>query len=317
MIHSFADITGIPALLIILLLFYLFVYTPIKLVVKVIAHGSKKAERIRLLQQQTVIAEYDSPAGLTPAEIGFLFDTKINITEIFATIVSLQQRGLVTIEDEDKLKVIEVKNAPNDIKPFDKYVLNALKNGTKVNKKINIGEAITMDKAFTIESRNDGDKIINKRFLKNVRWGSELILRQELQSQGYIKTTKEQVRSVGVRLGFIMVVIVWVLPLWAFHPKNFADALALMAFFTFFAPFFLIVAIFLLLNYQKIAGEPWLGTPKLKEIWPDIEGYRQFIEQVEADRLKFESENTKGTVKNKTLPYAIALGFNTGWKKKI
>jgi hypothetical protein len=69
--------------------------------------------------------------------------------------------------------------------------------------------------------------------------------------------------------------------------------------------------------YQKIAGEPWLGTKKLKQVWSEIEGYRHFIEVVEADKLEFDSENTKGIVKNKTLPYAIALGFNTGWTKKI
>jgi hypothetical protein len=58
-------------------------------------------------------------------------------------------------------------------------------------------------------------------------------------------------------------------------------------------------------------------TKKFKQIWPEIEGYRDYIRQVEVDELKFESEELKTSSKNKALPYAIALELNTEWQKRF
>ena len=83
------------------------------------------------------------------------------------------------------------------------------------------------------------------------------------------------------------------------------------------SPGYFMLSLFIYMKYIKIAGESWLGSVKLKQVWPEIEGYRYYIEVVDADQLKFESENTKGLAKNKALPYAVALGINTNWLKTV
>lgn len=289
------ELSGTPALLVMIVLLslfaYLFLYLPVKLITTVIAHGKQKADRLRLLQQKTVIAEYDPPANLTPAEIGFLFDAKLSIAEVFATIVNLQQRSLATIgENEGKLMVYEVKIGQSST-AFEGYILGRLD--------------------------NHKGKTINKRFLENIRRSGDQVMKQQLQEKGYLLPIKEQIKRSFLRLSFIMAMLIILFPVLAFRPNTLEEITNTVFFLIVFWPGYFIVSIFLYSTYQKIAGEPWLGTGKLKQIWTDIEGYRGFIQMVELDNLQFESETTKGIIKDKTLPYAIALGFNTGWLKKV
>jgi hypothetical protein len=281
------EINGIAALLIFLLLLYVFIYLPIKLTVKIIAHAKAKTDRMRKLTANVVVAEYDPPEGLSPAEIGYLLDTKLGDEEVFATIVQLEQRGFVSLDGQ---KVIEVKQPSKEINDFEKYVLANLKN---------------------IIGKN-----LNKQFLRNVVIDGGVKLNDYLNTKGYLKTYKDRVKGEMIR---VLIAMLLLLALFAcfLHPKSIHDFTAVAFFTVFFSPLFFLTAVFLQSAYSKIVGEPWMGTPKLKQLWPEIEGYREYIKMVEQDNLKFESENTKGIVKNKVLPYAIALGFNTGWKNKI
>ena len=84
----------------------------------------------------------------------------------------------------------------------------------------------------------------------------------------------------------------------------------------FFVPFYLASII---LNYfrGRIVGREWIITPKLKRLWPQIVGYRQYIKMVEKERLEFSSKSLKEASKNSALPYAVALGFVKNWRDII
>jgi hypothetical protein len=123
------ELNGFPALIIFLLICYVFIYLPLKLVVILMSHAKQKADKIRLLNQKTIIAEYEPPNGLIPAEIGFLYDTKLSQAEIFATIISLEQKGLAIInETNNQLVIGGTKPATPNLKQFEKYILNFLSN---------------------------------------------------------------------------------------------------------------------------------------------------------------------------------------------
>lgn len=119
-----------------------------------------------------------------------------------------------------------------------------------------------------------------------------------------------------VRLLSIMAILIGGTFIFSF-PKTWGEVGGILLFLILFAPVYIVITIFLYIKFRKIDGADWLGTPKLKAIWPDIEGYRQFIKLVELDRLRYDTEQTEHKIKNSALPYAVALGFNTGWRKQL
>lgn len=290
------ELTGFPAFaftaLVVIVFFYVFIFLPAKLVTLVAARAKQKTDKLNLLRQKTIVAEYDPPAGLSPAEIGFLYDTKLSIAEIYATVVDLEQRGLVIIDRDQAQPIItQTKTAPAGIKEFDAYILSVL-------------------------GQQQGKAITTKQ-LKKLKWQADVVIKRQLQSQGYLGTVRQEIRGDLVRFGLIMTALMAIFPFLAFRPHSLGGVAGAAIFLFFTWPAYLVMSVFLYASYQKIAGEPWLGTPKLKQVWSDIEGYHHYIEVVEADNLRFDTENTKAMVKNKALPYAIALGFNTGRLKEI
>lgn len=285
------ELTGLPAFLIIVAVLYIFIYLPLKLVISVIAKGKQKTDHVRLLRQKTVIAEYSAPADLTPSELGFLYDSKLSTAEVYATIIALQQQGLVVLEETDSGLIIgETRQAPLSLKEADKYVLGILGE--------NRAQALT------------------KRLLEKMLSAVQLIIKRQLYEQGYLVSPIEQIKRSFIRLGLIACSLM-ALTIFGLFRHSLSDPTGPIFFAIFFSPFYFFISIFLYLKFKKIAGEPWLGSPKLKTIWPEIEGYHQYISLVEIDNLKFDSEDTKQAIKDKNLPYAIAFDFNTGWLDKL
>jgi hypothetical protein len=87
------SLDGFPALVAI----FVIIAVPLSLIMFLVANVSRLAHRkVRLLSD--TIAEYDPPDGLSPAEIGYLFDSRIDRAEIVATLVDLEQRGFIKID---------------------------------------------------------------------------------------------------------------------------------------------------------------------------------------------------------------------------
>lgn len=285
------ELTGWPALLVIGLLFYIFIYLPIKFVFSLLAKIKQKNDRLRNLKQRTIVAEYETPTGLTPAEIGFLHDSKLNIAEVYATIIYLHKQGLIMLVETGGRQIIEsTRPAPPTLKPFEKYVLAYASQHTQ--------EAVTIG------------------LLKRAKLEGDLVINKQLQDAGYLLTRREQIKRSLFRLGLIWLSLI-ILTTVLTRPNTSEGIQALIFFMVFLAPVYFVTSVFLYFTIQKIAGEPWLLSPEIKNIWPDIEGYSQYIKQVELDNLQFESQEMQGQIRNKSLPYAIALGYNTGWLDKV
>lgn len=58
-------------------------------------------------------------------------------------------------------------------------------------------------------------------------------------------------------------------------------------------------------------------TPLLAKVWPQIEGFCEFVKVVELDRIKFTNQDTQGEYQHALLPYAIALNLPTHWQNRF
>ncbi len=67
----------------------------------------------------------------------------------------------------------------------------------------------------------------------------------------------------------------------------------------------------------RIIGRDWIITEKLEKLWPQLVGFRQYIQLVEADKLAFHSSHLETMSKNDILPYAVALGYVKNWRNII
>lgn len=121
------NLSGFPALILLSVLCYIFVYLPLKMITVLIAHAKQKADQRQQLQQQTIIAEYNPPEGFTPAELGYMYDTKLNAAEVFATITALEQQGFIeTHKAKRSLILSNVKPSTANLNDFDAWLLSFL-----------------------------------------------------------------------------------------------------------------------------------------------------------------------------------------------
>lgn len=284
-------LSGAPALILTVALGYVLIYLPLKLITSLLAHIKFRIASKYKLEKELIIAEYEPPEGLTAAEIGFMYDTKLNDSEIFATIISLEQQGLIEITRENNGLIIKnIKMSGKEQSDFESWLLGYLE--------------------------SFGGKKLTKRMMRSAARNGSNILNNQLQKNGYFIPVMQQIQKVVIRILTILALLIG-LTVVLFLPHNLNEAMGIFLGLILVSPGYIFISLFLYIKFQKIVGAEWIGTPKLKAIWPDIEGYRQYIKMVELDNLSFESENTKTMIKNKAHPYAIALGFNTGWRNQL
>ncbi|MDB5184256.1 MAG: hypothetical protein JWN38_64 [Candidatus Saccharibacteria bacterium] len=284
------ELSGLPALIAI----FLTIATPVVLIALVVSHTSRLVHRQRQRLDTTIVAEYDAPAGLTPAEVGYLFDSRFGRQEMVATLLDLEQKGMVRISHGqfDGLNIQRVDTKPLDsLKPHERYLLGHVETNT------------------TLAAMSFG-----------VLAGFRSTVRRSLADQGLIKQGTEVLNYYLRRLLITFLILTvpimtWLVVISGHKPD---DLLTLFVIFLFFvAPVFLILTIVVGGLYNRIVGQPGIWTAQLKQLFPEIQGYRDYIEQVELDELQFDSADLKQQSKNKALPYAVALGLNTEWRQRF
>jgi hypothetical protein len=282
--------SGFPAVIAL----FIFLAVPLSVIALFFGNLSRFAHRKRQLIQNVIVAEYEPPEDLSPAEIGYLFDSRIGKTELVATLVDLEQRGLVSIS-YSKLDGIHAETKttqlPGRLKEHEQFLLNNL--GT--------GSSISLMSLSTI-------------------LGFKKCVIESLQKRGFIPDRGETIKYFAQRTFVAYFLITVPLFLWLVFTSNggFISALILIIIiFVISFPFFLGLALVVGFIYNKLAGQPGMWTAKFKTVWPKLEGYRDFVQQVELDELRYESEDLKIRSKNKALAYAIALDLSTDWQKRF
>lgn len=291
---------------------------------RIVAMIKKRADKLAKERAGTIITAFDPPLGLSPAEIGMLYDTVCGDKEVRATLFDLAQKRIITLNSQNSVSVID-QQAYDHLPDYAKVAVRIFDQQTaKSDKQYSshtiVGHIDSRAYAYTfkIPVRQ------TRKLFTDAVWTS-------LRDKGYKLKKYRQTfwqHLIYVFLGF------WSLP-WVgtvFFGGNVNDhtvarfsldsifvAGPLSAFILgiFLWPVYLLLSYFCLSLFIKIAGRYWINTKQVRQIWPQLEGYRRFLSVVDLQRIQFESIETPLQAVVDSLPYAIVFNLETKWQERL
>ncbi len=234
---------------------------------------------------QTVIAQYESPDGLKPAELGLLIDNKGDMTEITATLIDLAVRGYIKIERTQKKAWLKKAE----------YSFHKLKN---------FGDLVGYEATLLTSMFGDKDLVsikgIDRTKMATAIQGIQRELRSTLKDKGYLTAS----RGLGTWWKHL-----WILVLLLYIGSDLVRLLATSSGHVInFVLLGLTAAIALFAHYRSRL------TNQGVEEWAEVRGFQLFLSVTETDRLKFSDAPAKTPeLFNKLLPYAVALKVEKEW----
>lgn len=240
----------------------------------------------------TVIVQYESPQGMTPGEVGVVYDEKAHMHDISASIVHLATQGYLTIKriDEQKKRWFG-SNAP-------KFSLLKKKQPTVDNEYITKFEVELWEDIF--QSKNE----VTLASLENTFYTKLPSLKQTLidrmVERGYyekdpIKTRNTWIASaIGFMIigGFASFVCMGIFEAWLFMPVHIVNTLV----------FFIVATV---MHRRTAEGA---------RVYEEVLGLREFIKVTTQDRIKaLYSPHNFQDLFEKLLPYAMVFGLEKEW----
>lgn len=234
----------------------------------------------------SVAPMYSPPKDMSPAEAGSLIDDSVDPRDITSTIIDLAVRGYIHIEEKTQ-KVLFFSNTD--------YIFKLLKPVTEWND-LRAHERSMLDNMFS-----GGADVIHLSDLKNKFYlalpGVKKSILAELKQKGMYLTDPDSANAYRI-LAILLIAAPFVI----------LQVLGIAQFFL--APAVAIVSVILALIIVFLFGR--LMTAKtLKGVRTvvEIQGFREFMNRVEGDRLRTMPPDTF----EKFLPYAMALGVEKHW----
>jgi uncharacterized membrane protein len=233
----------------------------------------------------SVAPMYEPPKDMSPAEVGSLIDDSVDPRDVTSTIVDLAVRGYIHIEEKQD-KVLFFKNTD--------YIFKLLKPRSEW-KDLRAHEQSMLENMFS------GTDVIHLSDLKNRFYlalpGVKKSILIELKQKGMYSVDPDSANAYRF-LGVLIIAAPFVL-LQVTGEAQF-----------FLAPLVAIISILFALAIVVVIGR--LMTAKtLRGVRTvvEIQGFREFMNRVEGDRLRAMPPDTF----EKFLPYAMALGVEKHW----
>lgn len=250
----------------------------------------KKASRHVRENRSTIIAQYEAPRGFSPAALGYMYEGKMSRSELIATVVDIRSRGDSNVEN---------------LLPHEKAALAYINKGRVERTIPTLVYSYNDDNTVASVSQRDvsipimGKGLINSEF-KRLVYGD--LKQQGYMSKGMLWSTIKNTLIFTVITNITMIVFGF------FFGMDFGTAFLLVLVMSYTWPLFMAIGLIYSLIMRKILGGYFFGTKKLHKLWPEIEGYREFLKQTEKSRAEFEIKN--GTVKyTRELADMVALGL--------
>ena len=284
-------------------LLYALVALPLLIIFPLIIRTLSRIRLSRLYHSRTILAEYEPPAGLTPAELGYMYDAKIKSNEFIATAFDLEYKNIIIIDVAGGLSLPVDASTKQPLKPHEEFIV-------------------------AIIGRGEYTSLFQDVSLLNTHTFKQAVS-QSLVAQGLIRPHLYQRLLIGIlkmtRLVFFFysALIVLFFAIFKFAPSTsigvilFVSAMMFVGFTALFAPLYVFLGAVLTYIYVKLDGMCWIGTKLLKQTWPDIEGYRMYIKQAQLNRLNFASEELREKALEKDFSYAVALRMKIDWKSRF
>lgn len=230
----------------------------------------------------TIIAHYEAPDNLTPAEVGTIYDNRADNKDVTATLIQLAIKGHLKIKQYGKgrkdYKFIKLKDGKNLKNDFEKKLLNAVFDSGD-EKKLN-----DMKNKFYKEM-ND----IKKNIYKNIT------------DKGYYSRNPKT-----AKFGLL-----FVLGFFAIFGSIFLGSF----FSNFYLGAALLVSGFIMIIFSMFMSQKTIKGAKTLE---KIKGFKEFLKVTEKERLKFHNPpDMIPELFEKYLPYAMVLGVENKWAQNF
>ncbi len=263
-----------------------------------------------------VVPWYEPPANLVPIAIGTLIDKRVDSTDLTAQIISLAERGYVTISRIEKttLKIF-----------YDvDYAFEIIKDVTSLSF---VGDLQTLEMLFKTKTPSVGtvvriseikDRDLAPFFFKNVQEE----IKESLVTDGYLSKITFFVFPIILTQMLLVVIVVIVNVTIQGYSYDFPISV----------PFLVACVLLIPLTFRSSRAYTQLGVDTKQQ----IKGFKDFLSTTDRDRFDFhnapdsfksvaiddESQSFRAPEKSATqfmqyLPYAIALGVETKWAKQF
>lgn len=245
-------------------------------------------------KNQTIIAQYDAPDGLSPGDVGHLIDNESSMVEITATLIDLARRGHLKIE----------QTRPKSTFKKAEYTFYKLAGKSKLQ----TYEKDLLDAIFAGKSKMEL-KSVSKTKVPTAISKAKAAFKQNLEAKDYyLKESPAKNKSKFlVRLGLFSFALVAALNILAIV-AGMGGAYIVWSFITAFLGLTLGAAIAHKVRYSDSGYKEWAK----------VEGLKLFLSVTEKDRMAFHNAPKKTpNLFNKLLPYAIALGVEKEWAKQF
>jgi uncharacterized membrane protein len=230
-----------------------------------------------------IAVRYEPPPGLTPAEVGTIFDESADVDDVTSTILDLAIRGWLRIEEVQAEKLLF----------FSRSDYRLVRLPDPDGQTLKAHESALLAGLFATNGKSVLVSDLRERFYTHLATIQSALYTVLSRDGGFFAANPERVRQVCVALG---------------------TAVGFSAFIA-YARFGPIAAASLGTTGFIIAimGRAMpRRTRRGREAYEHIAGLREFLSRVEADRLDRIGGKTAGTFE-KVLPFAVVLGVADRW----
>lgn len=234
----------------------------------------------------TIIAQYDVPDGLSPAEVGTIIDEQADALDISANIISLAERGFLKITQLEERGIFMNKND---------YRLDKLKSEIEIKEKFEkqLFNSLFKERVETVKLSE-----LKNNFYKDLKIIKDSVY-QTTVAKGYFFKNPQKIRNFYFIAGILIVFFgLFGVAAWGvIGAISIIASGAIVIIFSFFMP-----------------ARTTLGVSTKEHIL----GLKQYLAVAEKDRLDFHNAPEKNPeVFEKFLPYAIVLRVEKEWAKQF
>ncbi len=233
----------------------------------------------------SVAPMYEPPKDMSPAEVGSLVDDSVDARDVTSTIVDLAVRGYLHIEEKQD-KILFFKSTD--------YIFKLLKTRDQWN-------SLRAHEISMLENMFAGSDVIHLSDLKNKFYlalpGIKKSILSELKQKGMYSVDPDSANAYRVLAIFLIAAPFIVLQVTGMAQFFLAPGIAIAS----------IVAalIIVFLIGRLMTAKTLRGVRTVVQ----IQGFREFMDRVEGDRLRTMPPDTF----EKFLPFAMALGVEKHW----
>jgi len=236
----------------------------------------------------SVAPMYEPPKGMTPAEVGALMDDAVNPRDITSTLVDLAVKGYLKIEEKEQ-KTLMFSHRD--------YVFHSLKEPGSWSS-LEAHERVMLNHMFAGGASEVHLSDLKNQFYVAIPTMKGNIL-AELKGKGMYSVDPESAHAY-VLAGVLFTAAPFIL-LQVFGTTSLLESPGLLI----AAGIIAVVIVFLFARIMPAKSRKGVDTKV------EILGFQEFVNRVDADRLKRMPPDTF----EKFLPYAMALGIENRWAK--